>query len=107
MLSVVNVTKNTFGETARMLGAWFRKHTHGNHLNSAIAEHTSSTSHHYTLDDKILVSEEKWFRERSEKPSTFTRDPLPSTETEATKSAPFFSNSCHVTTRSCDKPLPL
>ena len=45
-------------------------------------------------------------RIRSEKPSTYTSDPLPSTETEARKSPPFFSHSCHVTLRSCDKPLP-
>ena len=40
----------------------FREHTDGKNLNSAIAEHTSSTGLHYTLDDtKILVREEKWF----------------------------------------------
>ena len=50
------------GEMARMLGTRFREHTDGKHLNSAIAEHTSSTGHRYTLDDtKILVREEKWF----------------------------------------------
>ena len=31
------------GETARMLGTRFREHTGGNHPNSAIEEHTSST----------------------------------------------------------------
>ena len=50
------------GETARMLGTRFREHTDGNHPTSAIEEHTSSTGHHYTLDDtKILVKEDKWF----------------------------------------------
>ena len=51
-------------ETTRMLGTRFREQTQsdGNHPNSAIEEHTSSTSHHYTLDDtKILVKEDKWF----------------------------------------------
>ena len=47
-------------ETARMLGTRFREHTDGNNPNSAIEEHTSSTGHHYTLDDtKILVKEDK------------------------------------------------
>ena len=49
------------GETARMLGTRLWEHTDGKH-NSAIAEHTSSTSHCCTLDDtKILVTEDKWF----------------------------------------------
>ena len=48
------------GETARMVGTRFREHTDGKHPNSAIEEHTSSTCHHYTLDDtKILVKEDK------------------------------------------------
>ena len=38
------------------------EHTNEKHPNFAIMEHTSSTGHHYTLDDtKILVREEKWF----------------------------------------------
>ena len=49
-------------ETARMLGTRFWEHTDANHPNSAIEEHTSATSHQYTLDDtKILVREDKWF----------------------------------------------
>ena len=42
--------------------------------------------------------------ERSEKPFTSTRDPLPSSETEATRSL-YFANSCHVILRSCDLPF--
>ena len=34
------------GKTARMLGTRFQEHTDGNHPNSAIEEHTSSTGHH-------------------------------------------------------------
>ena len=41
--------------------------------------------------------------ERSEKPYTSIRDPLPSTET--TRSPPSYTNSCHVTFRSCDQLL--
>ena len=53
------------GETARMLGTRFWEHTDGKHLNSAIMEHTSSTSNRCTLDDtKILVREEKWFPQK-------------------------------------------
>ena len=34
----------------------------GKHLNSAMTEHTSTTSHHYIMDaTMILVSEDKWF----------------------------------------------
>ena len=47
---------------ARTLGTRFQEHTDGKHVNSAIAEHTSSTGHRYTLDDtKILVREDNWF----------------------------------------------
>ena len=50
------------GKTSRMLGSRFREYADGNHRNSAIEEHTSSTCHHYTLDDtKILVKEDKRF----------------------------------------------
>ena len=49
-------------ETARLLGIKFWEHSDGKHPNSAIKEHSSSTHHHYTLDDtKILVKEDKWF----------------------------------------------
>ena len=41
------------------------EHTDGKHPNSAIEEHTPSTSHHYTLDDtKTLVKEDKWFQRK-------------------------------------------
>ena len=67
MSSAVNVTRHQayIDETARMLGTRFREHTDGKHPNSAIEEHTSSTSHHYTLvDTKILVKEGKWFQRK-------------------------------------------
>ena len=38
-------------ETTRMLGTRFQEHTDGKHPNSTIAEHTSFSDHHYTLDD--------------------------------------------------------
>ena len=51
------------GETARMLGTRFRENKDGKHLNSAIAEHTSSTGHCYTLDDTKILVREQWFHE--------------------------------------------
>ena len=39
----------------------------GKHPRSAITVHTSTTSHHYTMDDtKIMVREDKWYPKRSE-----------------------------------------
>ena len=102
-----NCDQEYIGETARMLGTRFQEHTDGKHPNSAIAEHTSSTGNHYTLDDtKILVGLKGGFRVRSKRPFTYTNDPMHSTETEARKSPPSFFNSCHMTLWSCDKPLP-
>ena len=36
-------------------------------------------------------------------PYTYIRDPLPSTETEAMRSHPYYFNFWHVTLRSCDQ----
>ena len=54
------------GETARMLGTRFGEHTDGKHLNSAIAEHISSTDHRGTLDDTKNLVREKWFPRKSQ-----------------------------------------
>ena len=59
-VSVVNVTRNYIGETARMLGTR-SENTDGKHLTSAIVEHTSSTGHHYRLDDTKILVRETWF----------------------------------------------
>ena len=51
--------KEYIGETARTVSTRFREHTDEKHPGFAIAEHTTSTIHCYTLDDiKILVRED-------------------------------------------------
>ena len=60
--SAVNVTRNTFVKQLECWAPGSENTLHGKHPNFAIQEHTSSTSHQYTLNDtKILVKEDRWF----------------------------------------------
>ena len=75
--------KEYIGETARILSTRFREHTDCKNLNSAITEHTSTTSHCYPMDDtKILVREDMWFPRKirealhiHKRPPALNRDP--------------------------------
>ena len=90
-----------------MLDIRFQEHTDGKHPNSAIEEHTLSTSYHYTMDDtKILVKEDKWFpRKIQEALHIHKRFPALNRDHEI---PPSYSNSCRMTLRSCDQAtLPL
>ena len=103
--NAVNVTRNTL---ARQLECWAPG------SENTLLENTVTMPSRKTLHPPVITTRcmtRSWWRringswERSKMPYTFTRDPLPSTETEAMRSSQSYSNSSHVTLSSCDQPF--